>query len=326
MEKIASFQTRKMMVFALLMSVVLLGSASGCGGTAPLSEDDPAFQEALQTALAGTLTAQALDVQRTKGAQAAVDPTETTEPSPTVTPEPTQTPTQAPTSTEDLTDTSADGAGVPTATVQVFSSDVSGLAVQVSVDTNCRIGPGKDYAYAGAILVGEQATVVGTDPQRQYWYITNPDVEGGYCWIWGRYASVSGNTASLPVFTPRPSPTTNVNFSTDYYQVESCGGAWQIEFVIKNTGSMDLQSLEISVYDTVTGKNSGTLGYNSFVSKSGCTTTSTKERLKPGASGYAISPGLPDDPTGHLLSATMTICNVDGRSGPCRTREFYFTP
>ena len=30
---------------------------------------------------------------------------------------------------------------------------------------------------------------------------------GGTCWLWGQYAVVSGNTATLPEYTPPPTPT-----------------------------------------------------------------------------------------------------------------------
>ena len=39
-----------------------------------------------------------------------------------------------------------------------------------------------------------------------YWIVNNPD-RPGECWLWGQYASVSGDTSSLPVRTPPPTPT-----------------------------------------------------------------------------------------------------------------------
>ena len=78
--------------------------------------------------------------------------------------------------------------------------------VSVSVDTNCRTGPGKIYDWIGALLVGEQAEVVGQSMDGQYWVVKNPD-RAGECWLWGQYASVTGPTASLPKYTPPPTPT-----------------------------------------------------------------------------------------------------------------------
>jgi hypothetical protein len=78
--------------------------------------------------------------------------------------------------------------------------------VRVSVDTNCRTGPGKIYDWIGALLVGEQAEVVGQTLSGEYWIIKNPDL-AGTCWLWANYATVTGPTAALPQFTPPPTPT-----------------------------------------------------------------------------------------------------------------------
>ncbi len=69
--------------------------------------------------------------------------------------------------------------------------------VIVSLDTNCRSGPGKDFNELGALLVGESAEVVGRNTPNNYWIIKNPDARGT-CWLWGQYATVSGNLAAIP--------------------------------------------------------------------------------------------------------------------------------
>ncbi|MCJ7694621.1 MAG: hypothetical protein MUO40_04265 [Anaerolineaceae bacterium] len=78
--------------------------------------------------------------------------------------------------------------------------------VKVSVDTNCRTGPAKIFDYVGALLVGETADVVGKSSEGDYWIIKNPDAAGN-CWLWGQYATVTGSTTNLIVYTPPPTPT-----------------------------------------------------------------------------------------------------------------------
>ena len=109
-------------------------------------------------------------------------PTATNTLAPADTPLPTETPTITPTFTP----------SVPMA--------------RVSENTNCRTGPGVIYDLVGALLVGEQAVVVGKFSAGNYWIINNPDA-AGTCWIWGQYATVTGNTAGLPEYTPPPTPT-----------------------------------------------------------------------------------------------------------------------
>jgi hypothetical protein len=82
-----------------------------------------------------------------------------------------------------------------------------GITVSVSVDTNCRVGPGSMYDMVGGLDVGETAEVVGKDAFGQYWIISDAGVPGGTCWIWGQYATVSGDTSGLPVIEPPPTPT-----------------------------------------------------------------------------------------------------------------------
>jgi hypothetical protein len=101
---------------------------------------------------------------------------------PTNTPEPTLTPTNTLTPTLEI------------------------AQVSVSVDTNCRSGPAKIFDWVGALLVGEKAEVVGRSSEGDYWIIKNPD-GSGTCWLWGYYATVTGPTAGLAVFTPPPTPT-----------------------------------------------------------------------------------------------------------------------
>jgi uncharacterized protein YgiM (DUF1202 family) len=78
--------------------------------------------------------------------------------------------------------------------------------VSVSVDTNCRTGPGVNYDLLTGLFVGERAEVVGkyTTVSPNYWIIRKGAVT---CWLWGQYATVEGNTANLPEMVPPPSPT-----------------------------------------------------------------------------------------------------------------------
>ena len=96
---------------------------------------------------------------------------------------------------------------MPSLTATVTQTPVPPVPlVSVSLDTNCRSGPGKIYDWIGALLVGEEAVVVGRSGDGQYWIIENPD-QNGECWLWGNYASVTGPAAGLPIYTPPPTPT-----------------------------------------------------------------------------------------------------------------------
>jgi hypothetical protein len=143
----------------------------------------------------------------------------------------------------------------PTTTLSptpVFTVTPSVPLISVSVATNCRVGPGRVYDRVGALLVGETAEVIGRNPAGNYWYIANPDVRDGFCWLWGEYATLVGNTQALPVFTPPPTPTPVPAFGATYSGLESCNNTWWVEFRLENTGGIPFRSMLLAVADPST--------------------------------------------------------------------------
>lgn len=153
----------------LFLSVLLILTLTACNmpGSAEPTVD-----------LAATVTAQALLLESGSGGQN--PPPEQQQPLPTATPEFTATP--------QLT-------GTPTVP-----------QVTVSVNTNCRTGPGTAYAIIGALVIGQVGTVVGKNSSTGYWIINNPG-QTGTCWLFPQYATVSGNTANLQEYSIPPTPT-----------------------------------------------------------------------------------------------------------------------
>ncbi len=162
----------------------VLAASLACNLPSPRSEPQTEV-DAFQTSVAGTLAAQLTGTTAAGPTTAAPPPTE----APVVTPAPLASPSATRTAT--LTST-------PTPSVPM---------VRVTVNTNCRAGPGIAYDYLGALLKGETAEIVGRDPTGNYWFIQNPDRPTGFCWLWGEYAQPVGNVASLHILTPPPSPT-----------------------------------------------------------------------------------------------------------------------
>jgi len=76
--------------------------------------------------------------------------------------------------------------------------------VGVSVDTNCRTGPGVGYEIVGHVLTGQSVEVVGVDSTGSYYIVQAPN--GGTCWLWSHYATLNGDLNSLKVMTPPEPP------------------------------------------------------------------------------------------------------------------------
>jgi hypothetical protein len=202
--------------------------------------------------------------------------------------------------------------------------------ISVSVPTNCRIGPGKVYEMVGALLVGETAQIYARDPTGMYWYIRNPDSETDFCWVWGEYATLSGNTSFLPIYTPPPTPTPTLTstpapaFDVSYEDLVACSGWWP-EIKLKNTGAITFRSIGIIMKDTVTSNSSSNIT-DGFEDHPDCSSAFSKNTLLPGKSVTVSAPGFPYNPTGHELRATITLCSYTGQNGICITKTVTFTP
>jgi len=186
--------SRPVLIKFVLMCLILLMILSACDYLGD-QDTDLSVEEQAQTMVAMTLESEH-NVQTIVAATigASRQGGDTTPPTPerdtpqSSIPTETPSPTFAVTATVTLTPTPE----VPT--------------ISVSMDTNCRKGPGTVYDYIGALLVGETAEVVGASMDGEYWIIKNPD-RAGECWLWGRYATVTGPTEALPKYTPPPTPT-----------------------------------------------------------------------------------------------------------------------
>ena len=81
--------------------------------------------------------------------------------------------------------------------------------VTVSTATNCRTGPGQAYPSIFGLPVGQTAEVVGKNTSTNYWIIKIPN-GAGTCWLWGQYATVTGDTSALPTVAIPPTPTPTI--------------------------------------------------------------------------------------------------------------------
>jgi hypothetical protein len=108
-----------------------------------------------------------------------------------------------------FTDTPAPTATVTSTSTITLTPSSSVAMVTVSADTNCRSGPSKDYDILGALLANKSAEIVGKNTPTNYWIIKNPN-RNGTCWLWGNFATVSGNVAEVKEFAIPPTPTPSI--------------------------------------------------------------------------------------------------------------------
>jgi hypothetical protein len=203
--------------------------------------------------------------------------------------------------------------------------------IGVSVPTNCREGPGTVYSIVGYLLVGEAVQIYAREPSGTWWYIRNPDQDSEFCWVSGKYATTSGQTAYLPIYTPMPTPTPTVTetaapgFSASYEGLIACSGEWWAEIGLENTELITLRSAGIVLKDTVADTSVSDLT-DGFLDRPDCSTSHSRATLLPGKNVVISSPVLSDDPSGHKLRATITLCSETGQNGTCVTNTITFKP
>jgi len=293
---------------ALTVVAVILLATLACGlpgvetPALPGPESNAQVTAVIETALAQA--AQTLTQAAVESSLAPPPPSDTTAPEATATPSLTPLPSQTPLPSE-----------TPTPIVPMIS---------VSVATNCRVGPGKVYDYRGALLPGETTEVVARNSTGDYWYVRNPDQPGEFCWLWGNYATIVGNTSVLPIFTPPPTPTPVPDFDLSYEYMEGCVG-FDPGFKVTNTGGVTFKSAQVYVKDKVTSSTI-TDSIDLFDKRNGCIIANAIPTLTPGNSGWVYGNSFGYNPAGHQMTATIKLCTNTGLGGLCVSKSLDFKP
>lgn len=206
-----------------------------------------------------------------------------------------------------------------------FTSTPTFAYVTLSEATNCRVGAGQSFTLVDTFLVGQTIEVVGKHPFDNYWYVRSPKNPNVYCWMWGFYAT-GANLNNVPVLTPPPTYTAvpSPSFDASYVNSGSCIG-WWTRINLTNTGPVAFRSITISIRDTVTNETRNE-SKNGFQDVNACILTSLTSSLGPGEAYTVVSPSLSANPSGHLVSATITLCTETNQGGTCTAKTIEFTP
>jgi hypothetical protein len=192
--------------------------------------------------------------------------------------------------------------------------------VTVSVDTFCRLGPGREYEKAGILLVGEVAEVRGRDAFNQFWYIRNPDIGAEFCWISAEYATVEGNVLSIVAQPPSANLASEVEVA--YLAMGKCSNAWWSDLRITNQSTVTFKSISLVIGDGITTRS---MVLNLFPFADGCAAPTSVETLDPGSSVRISSPDFSYSLVGAELSVTITLCTDINMNGTCVSKSLSYT-
>jgi len=218
---------------------------------------------------------------------------------------------------------------LPTETPSITLSPTPQLVmVTVSVATNCRTGPGEPYEIVGALSPGIPAEVIGRNASGDTWIIKLPSNPAVTCWLWGYYATVTGDTSGLTIHTPPPTPTPAIGFTVSYRSSLTCEGTYCFTFTLVNTGSITWESYRLVMYDSNTSTTT-TYQQDVFGDYDCWGTISQWDDLEPGEAGVTGNYGtglFHYNPIGHNMTATFTVCSLEGQAGTCVDKSITFTP
>ena len=128
--------------------------------------------------------------------------------------------------------------------------------IHVSVNTNCRYGPGLVYdPPVNTFSVGETAQVFGRSPDSSFYFIDKG------CYVWNNFVTVeAGNIGAVPIYTPPPEPT-----ATPTEEPLPWAGTWNTNCAEGDCDQMILEQVGNAVtgtYANGAGLISGTVNGN----------------------------------------------------------------
>lgn len=219
---------------------------------------------------------------------------------------------------------------IPTETPSITLSPTASVPmVTVSVETNCRTGPGAPFDIIAVLPIGSPAEVIGRNSSGNTWIIRLPSNPGVTCWLWGQYATVTGNTTGLPIYADPPTPTPPVGFSLAYVSTSTCSGFWGFRIKIINTGPVIWRSYEVSLTDSTTATTTYYFD-DIWYDYTGCgAAVASLQDLEPGEEGIGgnwATGLLVVNPAGHSISMTFTLYELDGLAGQHTSKTFTFIP
>jgi len=241
---------------------------------------------------------------------------------------PTEPPTANATATVELTATPTEISATETPTVTATETPVpepsetatpEPVVAEVVRETNCRVGPAGNYDLVATYQVGQKLEVVAKDLGAGYWFVKNPEKPEEQCYLLAQNIKITGDTAALPKFTPRASPTAAPNFTVSFRKFETCEGSDYALFVVENTGSVAFRSVYIKVTDPKVGKSvEQVLG--AFDLRRGCVLAKNIAPLDPGGTGYVASPQFKWQARTNKLTAIIMLCTEKALKGTCITQ------
>jgi hypothetical protein len=134
----------------------------------------------------------------------------------------------APTSTAPLPTATVAPAASATATASPTPSVPQ--VMPISLNVNCRSGPDLASKAISVLLAGHTAQIAARNADSTWWYISDPDNPGGFCWVAGTAVTASGNVSGIPINAAPAALVTDVTVDVSAPSAIFCGEPNPLQF------------------------------------------------------------------------------------------------
>jgi len=87
-----------------------------------------------------------------------------------------------------------------TVTVTITTTPAKAI-LTIDQNSNCREGPSQNFKVVTSFVPGTKLDIVGKDSANNFWLVKIPKSEDT-CWVWGQYATPSGDYQAVAEVTP----------------------------------------------------------------------------------------------------------------------------
>lgn len=208
--------------------------------------------------------------------------------------------------------------------------------VSLSSATNCRTGPSANFDLVAIAEAGQDFNVVG-QYDGPYLIVELPG--GKECWLWLEYATVLGDTSSLPYPEPppEPSPEPSSPFVLSHYGYNNCGeDIYMAVVALSNNSGYAFDSAYVNLIHLQSGggthgmfneQNNGPFLSNPNQCPSGGWDylVPGSSKLNSGGSAYiSMVANQRSSAYGENVQATVKVCTQDNQNGDCYEQTIVF--
>lgn len=119
---------------------------------------------------------------------------------------------------------------IDTATATTVPTPSTPQVTAGSLGVYCRLGPDTTWAQTGAVGRNQTAQIQGRNNDSSWWYVSDPNNPGNFCWVSAAVVTTAGNLSGVPIIPPPTASVTDVTVDASVTSTVFCGGPNPVDF------------------------------------------------------------------------------------------------